>query len=109
MKDTPLGLETLSDVPCIVKRNSYMTKLDDASGHLHILMTQSSRPLLGFQWGGHYFWSNDISFGWEKTRDTCFIIPTYKLCLIYGSCPFLGFYTWTTDYERNITDVFQLR
>ena len=66
MKDTPFSLETLSDVPRIVKRNSYMTKLDDASGYLHILMTQSSRPLLGFQWGGHYFWSNCLCFGWKN-------------------------------------------
>jgi hypothetical protein len=29
MKDTPFSLDTLSEVPKIVKKNSFLTKLDD--------------------------------------------------------------------------------
>ena len=48
MKDTPLTLDTLADVPNIVKPSSYMTKC------------------LSFQWGGHYFCCNTLPFGWKK-------------------------------------------
>lgn len=58
MKDTPFSLDTLQDVPHLIKRNSYMSKMDDKSAYLNMLMTENSRQLLGFQWGGHYFCSN---------------------------------------------------
>lgn len=66
MKDTPFSLDTLADVPHLIQKGEYMTKLDDYSGYLHILMTDRSRPLLGFQWGGHYFCANALVFGWKN-------------------------------------------
>ena len=58
IKDTPFSLDILQDVPHLIKRNSYMSKMDDKSAYLNMLMTENSRQLLGFQWGGHYFCSN---------------------------------------------------
>ena len=44
-----------------------MTKLENLSRYNHLLMTESSRTLLSFQWGGHYFISNSLVFGWKNT------------------------------------------
>ena len=68
MKDTPFSLDILADVPHLVKQGSYMTKLENSSGYHHLLMTESSRTLLDFQWGGHYFISNSLVFGWIKMQ-----------------------------------------
>ena len=51
MKDTPFTIDTLTEVPKVVKKEAYLTKLDDKSGYDNILMSESSRKLLCFQWG----------------------------------------------------------
>jgi hypothetical protein len=61
MKDTPFSLDTLSEVPKIVKKNSFLTKLDDKSGYDNVLMSENSKSLLGFQWAGHYFQYNTLT------------------------------------------------
>ncbi len=65
--DTPFSLDSLSDVPRMVEEGGYMTKLDDKSGYDHILITERSRPLMGFQWGGLWFINNTIPFGWKNS------------------------------------------
>ena len=67
MKDTPFSLDSLQDVPNLIKANSFMTKLDDKSAYMNMKMTENSRPLLCFQWGGHYFCSNTLIFGWKNS------------------------------------------
>ena len=67
MKDTPFCLDTLVDIPRVIEKNSYMSKLDDKSGYDNVLMTNSSAALLGFQWGGHYFTCNTLPFGWKNS------------------------------------------
>ncbi|CAG2188282.1 unnamed protein product [Mytilus edulis] len=67
MKDTPFNLDTLVDVPRTIKQNAYLTKLDDKSGYDNVFVTESSRMLLGFQWGGHYFCCNTLPFGWKNS------------------------------------------
>jgi hypothetical protein len=67
MKDTAFSLDTLSEVPKIVKKNSFLTKLDDKSGYDNVLMSENSKSLLGFQWGGHYFQYNTLPFGWKNS------------------------------------------
>ena len=76
MKDTPFSLDTLQDVPHLIKRNSYMSKMDDKSAYLNMFMTEKSRQLLGFQWGGHYFCSNTLVFGW---KNAAFVYHTTNL------------------------------
>ena len=67
MKDTPFNLETLVDVPRTVQGGSFLTKLDDKSGYDNVFVTNSSRKLLGFQWGGYYFCCNTLPFGWKNS------------------------------------------
>ncbi len=50
-EDTPFTLDTLADVPRMVHKGSFLTKLDDKSGYDHILLTDRSKPYMGFQWG----------------------------------------------------------
>ena len=76
MKDTPFSLDTLSEVPKIVKKNSFLTKLDDKSGYDNVLMSENSKSLLGFQWGGHYFQCNTLPFGW---KNSAFVYHTLNL------------------------------
>jgi hypothetical protein len=52
MKDTPFSLDTLSEVPKIVKKNSFLTKLDDKSGYDNVLMSENSK-------------SFGVSMGWS--------------------------------------------
>ncbi|CAC5355582.1 unnamed protein product [Mytilus coruscus] len=67
MKDTPFNLDTLVDVPKTVRKGSFLTKLDDTSGYGNIFVTESSRHLLGFEWGGYFFSCNTLPFGWKNS------------------------------------------
>lgn len=65
MKDNPFSLDTLNDLPCYVTKDSFQTVLDDKSGYDHILLTESSRPFFGIQWGFWFFTYNTWPFGWK--------------------------------------------
>lgn len=66
MKDTPFSLDSLQDIPHLIKRNSFMSKLDDKSAYLNMMVTENCRHLLAFQWSGHVFCSNTLVFGWKN-------------------------------------------
>ena len=56
MRDTPFVLETLADIPQVIRPGAYMSKLDDKSGYKNIWVTPASKKMLGFQWvGGHVY------------------------------------------------------
>ena len=76
MKDTPFNLDTLVDVPKTVRKGSFLTKLDDKSGYDNVFVTESSRHLLGFDWGGYFFCCNTLPFGW---KNSAFIYLTLNL------------------------------
>lgn len=76
MKDTPFNLDTLVDVPKTVRKGSFLTKLDDKSGYDNVFVTESSRPLLGFEWGGYFFCCNTLPFGW---KNSAFVYHTLNL------------------------------
>ena len=65
MADKPFTLDSLTDLPRYVSRDSYQTVLDDKSGYDHILLTDDSRTFFGIQWGGWYFTYNTLPFGWK--------------------------------------------
>ena len=69
MRDAPFSLDTLSDLPRYVSRDSYQTVLDDKSGYDHILLNESSWPYFGFEWVAG--------------------ISTMSLCLLDGRYPHL--------------------
>lgn len=96
MKDTPFSLDTLSEVPKIVQKNSFLTKLNDKSGYDNVLMSENSKSLLGFQWGGHYFQCNTLPFGW---KNSAFVYHTINLQAIhdYNNCRCHAFCTLIID------------
>lgn len=56
INNVTFNLDTLKDVPRIVKKNAYFTSIDDKSGFDHVLLAEDWYKLVGFQWGGYYFW-----------------------------------------------------
>ena len=65
MCDMPFSLDSISDLPRYVQRDTYQTVLDDKSGYDHILLTEESRTFFGIQSGGWYFTYNMLPFGWK--------------------------------------------
>ena len=63
MCDMPFSLDSVSDIPQYVQRDTYQTVLDDKSGYDHILLTEESRTFFGIQSGGWYFTYNTLPFG----------------------------------------------
>ena len=65
MRDVPFSLDTLSDLPRYVGRDSYQTVLDDKSGYDHVLLSEDSWTYFGFEWSGWYFLYVSLPFGWK--------------------------------------------
>ena len=65
MIDQPFNLDHLHQLPRYVNKNSYQTVCDDKSGYDRILLVSFSRTYFGFQWGGWFFTTNTIPFGWK--------------------------------------------
>lgn len=65
MADRPFQLDTLKDLPRYVSKNSYQAVCDDKSGYDHVMLSESSKTYFGFEWGGWYFVSTCIPFGWK--------------------------------------------
>lgn len=65
MVDQPFSLDHLCQLPLYVNKNSYQTVCDDKSGYDHVLLSDASRMRFGFEWGGWFFTSNTIPFGWK--------------------------------------------
>lgn len=65
MADRPFQLDTLKDLTRYVSKGSYQAVCDDKSGYDHIMLSETCRTYFGFQWGGWFFVSNCIPFGWK--------------------------------------------
>ena len=81
MIDQPFNLDHLHQLPLYVSKNSYQTVCDGKSGYDHILLASSSRTYFRFQWGGWFFTSNIIPFGWKLSayvyHSTGFLVSHY--------------------------------
>ena len=66
IKDTPFKLDSLSSLPRYVTP-SFQSVCDDKSGYDHVLLCPESRTYFGFQWGGWFFTSNTLPFGWKSS------------------------------------------
>ena len=64
-RDVPFKLDSLAGLPRFVFPSSFQSVCDDKSGYDHVLLSPESRPYFGFEWGGWYFTSNTIPFGWK--------------------------------------------
>ena len=60
-------LDSLAGLPRYVFPSSFQSVCDDKSGYDHVLLSPESRPYFGFEWGGWYFTSNSIPFGWKAS------------------------------------------
>ena len=67
MKDCPFSLDKLVDVKRYIYKDSYFTKCDDKSGYDHVHLQESSQVLFGFEWGGWWFVSTTLPFGWKES------------------------------------------
>ena len=67
IKDLPFKLETLREIPRLVNKDSYMTKIDDKSGYDHVLLKESSQTYFGIQFGGWYFVYTTLPFGFKAS------------------------------------------
>ena len=66
-RDVPFKLDSLAGLPRFVFPSSFQSVCDDKSGYDHVLLSPESRPYFGFEWGGWYFTSNTIPFGWKAS------------------------------------------
>ena len=74
--DRPFKLDSLKDVPKVVRQAAFFTALDDKSGFDNVKMHERCQHLLGFQWGGYYFVAKTLPFGFKLSS---FIYHTLNL------------------------------
>jgi hypothetical protein len=89
MRDKPFKLDSVVDLTRYVGPDHYQTKLDDKSGYDHVLITDDSRPWMGFQWGGWWFVNNVLPFGWKISPyiyQTLGMVATQELRNQYIPC-----------------------
>ncbi|KAK3731002.1 hypothetical protein QZH41_006641 [Actinostola sp. cb2023] len=67
IKDCPLALDYISNLPRYVGPRSFQTTMDEKSGYDHVLVSQDSRSLLGLEWQGWFFVFHTIPFGWKAS------------------------------------------
>ena len=66
-RDVPFKLDSLAGLPRYVFPSSFQPVCDDKSDYDYVLLSPESRPYFGFEWGGWYFTSNTIPFGWKAS------------------------------------------
>ncbi|XP_063398770.1 uncharacterized protein LOC134683414 isoform X2 [Mytilus trossulus] len=65
IKSVPFNLDTLKDIPRIVKTGAYFTSIDDKSGFDNVRLSEESFNLVGFQGGGYYYRCKTLPFGFK--------------------------------------------
>ena len=65
IRDFPLKLDYISDLPRYVAKFHCQTTMDDKNGYDHVELSEESRKYFGLQWQGWYFVYNTIPFGWR--------------------------------------------
>ena len=63
--DRPFSLDTLKDIPRVIKENAYFTSIDDKSGFDNVRLAPESHDLVGFQWAGNVFKCLTVPFGFK--------------------------------------------
>ena len=82
IEDRPFALDSVQHLPKYVNKGFYQTVCDDKSGYDHIKLHPSSRTYFGFQWGGWYFVSECIPFGWKSSAyiyHTAGLVASHRL------------------------------
>ena len=66
-QDRPFKLDSVQHLPSYVLPGFFQTVRDDKSGYDHIQLSVNSRTFFGFEWGGWFFVSCCIPFGWKSS------------------------------------------
>ena len=97
----PFKLDSLAGLPRFVFPSSFQSVCDDKSGYDHVLLSPESRPYFGFEWGGWYFTSYNIPFGWKASacvyhsigllashyfRSSVYLVPYILMIVIQAKC-----------------------
>ena len=67
IQDRPFSLDSVQHLPKYALPNFFQTVCDDKSGYDHIQLSVDSRTFFGFEWGGWFFVSCCIPFGWKSS------------------------------------------
>lgn len=70
IKDNPFQLDTLKDVPRIVRSNDLLINTDEKSGYDHVQLSADSRQYFGAMFAGWVLKYNTLPFGWKAA---CFV------------------------------------
>ena len=76
MRDSPLSLDKLRNVPRYVYPDSLMSKIDDKLGYDHVLLTEESMQYFGIRWGDWWLVCATLPFGWKNSP---FVYQTLRL------------------------------
>ena len=63
--DRPFSLDTLKDIPRVIKENACFTSTDDKSGFDNVRLASECQELVGFQWAGYFFKFLTLPFGFK--------------------------------------------
>ena len=67
IKELPLKLDYISDLPRYVGKFHFQTTLDDKSGYDHVALSEDSYTFFGLEWQGWYFVFRTIPFAWKAS------------------------------------------
>ena len=67
IKDLPLSLDYISNLPRYVSKSHFQTVFDDKSGYDHLKLSPESSSFFGLEWKGWYFTYSTIPFGWKAS------------------------------------------
>ena len=63
IRDLPLTLDYICNLPRYVAHNHFQSTMGDKSGYDHVKLSPNSRTYFGLEWCGWYFVYNKIPFG----------------------------------------------
>ena len=67
IKDLPLSLDYISNLPRYVFHGHFQSVFDDKSGYDHVLLSPESTTYFGLAWKGWVFTYRTIPFGWKAS------------------------------------------
>lgn len=67
IKELPLKLDYVSNLPRYMGKFHFQTTLDDKSGYDHVAFSEDSYTFFGLDWQGWYFVFRTIPFGWQAS------------------------------------------
>ena len=67
IKESPVKLDTLREVPRVVNKGGFLASVDDKSSYDHVGLGETSQTYFGVQWGGWYMCYTTLPFGFKAS------------------------------------------